>query len=46
MLSSGKIVSTERLKWRQMLRLMQESTVRQTLHVRVASDTLKIQSSD
>jgi len=36
----------ERFKWRPMLRQMRESTIRQTLHVCVASDTQKIQSSD
>jgi len=38
--------STECLKWRPLLRQMRESMLRQTLHVRVASDTQKIKSSE
>jgi len=34
-------VSTERLNWRQMLQQMRESTLRQTLQVRVASKNYK-----
>jgi len=34
--------SEERLKWHQMLWQMRESMLRQMLHVRLASDTLKI----
>jgi len=39
-------LSTERLKWRPMLRQMRESMLRQTLLVRVTSDIHKIQTSD
>jgi len=39
-------VSTLCLNWRLLLWQMRESTLRQTLHVRIASDTQKIQSSD
>jgi len=39
-------ISTERLKWRPMLWQMRESMLHPTLHVRVANDTQKIQSSD
>ena len=37
---------TQHLKRRPMLRQMRESVFHQTLHVRVAIDTQKIQSSD
>ena len=39
-------LSTKRLKRHPMLRQMQESTLLQIVHVRGASDTQKIQSSD
>ena len=38
-------VSTERLKWRPMIRRIEEITYHLTLHVRVASDTQTIQST-
>ena len=38
-------VTTERLKWRLLLRQMRESAKCQTLHMRVASHARKIQSS-
>jgi len=37
-------VSTERLKWRPMLRQMRESMSRQTMFVRVANNTQAIHS--
>jgi len=45
-LASTNNVSTERLKWRPMLRQMRKSTLSQALHVRITSDALNIQSSD
>jgi len=39
-------VLTKGFKWQLMLRQMRESMLRQTLHVHIASDTQKIQSSD
>jgi len=42
----GNSMAYTSLKWRPMLRQMRESMLRQTLHLRIAIDTKKIQSSD
>ena len=42
----GDGMAYTRLKRRPMLRQMRESMLRQTLHLRIAIDTKKIQSSD
>jgi len=42
-LKGERSVSTERLKWRPVLRQMWESALRQTLQVRVTSNTQMIQ---
>ena len=44
--SLAENISTERLKWRPMLRQRRESVFCQTLQVHITCDTQKIQSSD